>query len=622
MNAPGTVFAADLRPPRARLALAIGTAAVAALWLLASPPALAQLNFSSTDYQPFGGSETPEQVVTSDFNNDSHLDLAIAENGSYLPYDVGGVQMMLGDGDGGFSEFNEYFANDGPVSLAAADFNADQHPDLAVANNSSGDVSVLLGTGNGSFGQPTNITTGPGPTSIVAAFFNADRHPDLAVANAVDDNVAILLGNGDGSFTGSASFDAGDGPAAVAAGEFNSDGNLDLVVADAGGLSGVASILLGRGDGSFGGAAGMEVGPVPGSVAVGDFDGDTNADLAFGAPLWAGGGVAVVLGRGDGSFGEPAQYSVGKSASSVATADFNADSVPDLATTDPSADPNSTAGLSVLLGQGDGDFGPPTGRDTFHAESARSVTVGNFNTDPLPDMATTGYAGDTDEVTVLLNTTPRLGRARTVSVAPGGSCLRGGGRGTVELALARSGRRARGLALSVTSSNHRLVPTRRMVRRGKGARRTLTLRPVAGRRGSAVVTVNRLRRGQLTGSVRIRVRVGGRRGDRLVGGRSADVVLGKQGSDRLAGRGGNDLLCGAKGADLMRGGRGADHLRGGPGPDNLDGGRGPDRLAPGAGNDRVISRGGGRDRVLCGNGHDTVIADQRDRLHGCERALR
>jgi FG-GAP-like repeat/RTX calcium-binding nonapeptide repeat (4 copies) len=617
MNAPGTVFAADLRPARARLALAVGTAV--ALWLLASPPALAQLNFNTTDYTLTHGSETPEQVVTSDFNSDAHLDLAIAENGSYLPYDVGGVEMMLGDGDGGFTDSNEYFANNGPVSLAAADFNADEHPDLAVANNSSGDVSVLLGTGDGSFGQPTNITTGPRPTSIVAAFFNADRHPDLAVANGVNHNAAILLGNGDGSFTGPTSFDVGDAPTAVAAGEFNSDGNLDLVVAVASLGSSDASILLGRGDGTFGDATGVYVGSVPSSVAVGDFDGDRNADLAFGATNTLSGVVAVVRGRGDGSFGDLAAYSVGESITSVATADFNADSVPDLAATDPSADPTSTAGLSVLLGEGDGSF---QDTDTFHANSARSVTVGNFNTDPLPDMATTGYAGDTDEATVLLNTTPRPSRARRLSVAPGGSCAPGGGRSTVELALARSGRRSRGLALSVTSSNHRLVPTRRMARRGKGRHRTLTLRTVAGRRGAAVVTVNRLKRGQLTGSVRIRVRVGGKRADRLVGGRRTDVVLGKQGSDRLAGRGGNDLLCGAKGADLMRGGRGADHLLGGPGPDNLDGGRGPDRLAPGAGDDRVISRGGGGDRVLCGHGSDTVIADQRDRLHDCERVLR
>jgi hypothetical protein len=593
-------------------------AAVAILWLLATPPALAQLNFSSTDYQ-LDGSETPEQVVTSDFNNDSHLDLAIAENGSDFPLNEGGVEMMMGAGDGSFSEGREYRADDGPVSLAAADFNGDTHPDLAVANNSSGDVSVLLGAGDGSFGRPTNITTGQRPISIVAAFFNGDRHPDLAVADELQRNVWILLGNGDGSFSGPTSFGVGESPSAVAAGDFNNDDNLDLVVADGDTDAESSSILPGRGDGSFGPAYGIEVGINSNSVAVGDFNGDTTADLAFSTPTWGAGAVRLLLGRGDGSFGNPTPYTIGQSTAAVAIADLNADSVLDLAATDPDADPSSNAGLLVLIGQGDGDFGGP---QTFHANSARSVTVGYFNTDPLPDMATTGYDAQTDEVTTLLNTTPLPSRTRTVGVVPGGSCAPGGGRGTVGLALARSARRARGLALSVTSSNHRLVPTRRMIRKGNGAHRALTLRPVAGRRGAAVVTVNRLRQGQLTGSARIRVRVGGKRADRLLGSRRADVVLGKKGSDRLAGRGGNDLLCGGQGADLMRGGRGGDQLRGGAGPDSLYGGRGPDWLAPGAGDDRINSRGGGRDRVLCGDGSDTVIADQRERLRGCERVVR
>jgi hypothetical protein len=603
-------------------------AAVAALWLLAPAPALAQLNFKSTDYTLTQGSETPEQVVASDFNSDSHLDLAIAENGSEF-FDEGVVELLLGDGKGGFSEnFHLYGAGDGPTSLAAANFNAldDMHPELAVASApgafSPGTVSVLLGDGNGGFGQPpaTDITVGRNPISVVAGLFNNDdKQPDIAVANYQDNTVSILLGNGHGAFTGPTTFPAGNGPSGVAVGEFNSDGNLDLVVADAGTGSDGGSILLGKGDGTFSDPTDIKAGPTPNAVAVGDFDGDTHADLAFSLGYAFAGGVSILLGDGTGGFDLQDEYKFGSDTTSLAIADFNADTVLDVATTDFGADPNSNAGVLVLLGYGEGDFQDP---DPFHASSARSVTVGNFNADPLPDMATTGYAADTDEATALLNITPSPSRARRVGVAPGGSCASGGGRGTVELALARRGRRARGLALSVTSSNHRLVPTRRMIRRGRGARRTLRLRPVAGRRGAAVVTVNRLKQGQLTGSARIRVRVGGSRADRLVGGPRPNVVLGKSGSDRIAGRGGNDLLCGGRGADLLRGGRGADHLLGGPGPDSLYGGRGPDRLAPGAGDDRINSRGGGRDRVLCGSGSDTVIADQRDRLRGCERVQR
>jgi hypothetical protein len=91
-------------------------------------------------------------------------------------------------------------------------------------------------------------------------------------------------------------------------------------------------------------------------VAVGAFDGDANADLALSTPTWESGAVAILLGRGDGSFGDPTQYTFGQSSSSLATADFNADTVLDVATTDFGADPSS--GLLVLLGAGDGAFLP------------------------------------------------------------------------------------------------------------------------------------------------------------------------------------------------------------------------------------------------------------------------
>ena len=50
------------------------------LCLLACPPAFAQLNFTSTDVSIFGS--TPKAVLASDFNGYSHLDLAIAKNGT------------------------------------------------------------------------------------------------------------------------------------------------------------------------------------------------------------------------------------------------------------------------------------------------------------------------------------------------------------------------------------------------------------------------------------------------------------------------------------------------------------------------------------------------------------
>lgn len=64
------------------------------LGLVASPPAFAQLNFTSTDFAICG--ETPSSVAVSDFNGDSHLGLAIANNGAL--FDDGGVEVLLGLG--------------------------------------------------------------------------------------------------------------------------------------------------------------------------------------------------------------------------------------------------------------------------------------------------------------------------------------------------------------------------------------------------------------------------------------------------------------------------------------------------------------------------------------------
>ena len=100
------------------------------------------------------------------------------------------------------------------------------------------------------------------------------------------------------------------------------------------------------------------------------------------------------------------------------------------------------------------------------------------------------------------------------------------------------------------------------------------MRPVAGRSGTAVVTVNQLNDGQVTGSVPITVTVAANGANTLTGGPGADIMFAQNGADKVDGGGGNDLLCG---------GNGPDTLSGSDGDDTLDGGRGPDRLIGGAG---------------------------------------
>jgi hypothetical protein len=357
--------------------------------------------------------------------------------------------------------------------------------------------------GRCTFGAQTIYSVGGGcasqdlifPEALVVGFFNADAHPDLAVANFGCDSVSILLGKGDGTFGDATNIAVANGPDALATGEFNGDGNLDMVVPLTGDSAGAAAILLGRGDGTFvntpaGAPAGLVM--LFAEVAVGDLNGDNKADLVFasGAPFF-GGRISISLGNGDGTFGGATGYTVGDDTTSVAVADFNADSVNDVATTD-----NLSPAMWVLVGVGDGTLMSPL---EFPATNPSWVTVGNFDTDPLPDMATADPSLNNDQVSAFLNTTPLPSAAPTVSVAAGGSCTPDGPQGTIPVALPASGEPAGALGLSMTSSDPQLVPTSAITFGGSGLDRTLTVRPVAAQTGTAMIKVDRLRAGQRVG---------------------------------------------------------------------------------------------------------------------------
>jgi hypothetical protein len=180
--------------------------------------------------------------------------------------------------------------------------------------------------------------------------------------------------------------------------DFDCNGTPDLAVVNAR-ESGTVSILLGHGDGTFDPPQAFSVGRLPVSVAAGDFNGDGLWDLAVAnasPSLLIPGPVSILLGNGDGTFGPADNVPAGVSPQSVVVADFNGDEFSDLAVGN-----RRSHDFSVLLGRGDGTFqaaqhfGP--GNDPI------PLAVGDFNGDGLADLVAP-HSG-TNLISVLINTT-------------------------------------------------------------------------------------------------------------------------------------------------------------------------------------------------------------------------
>ena len=245
----------------------------------------------------------------------------------------------------------------------------------------------------------------------------------------------MFLGNGDGTLGTASIISVPGGPIAVAVGDFNGDGNADIAVASYNNNS--ISILIGNGAGGFAIPVTytVGVGSEPQAIIVGDFDGDGNADLAV--ANYGSQNISVVFGRGDGTFGPGATYPVGTShPMGIAAGDFNHDGKVDLAV----ANFGPTSTVSVLLGTGGGAFAnavdyPTTGTGTY------SVAVGDFNGDGIPDLITPNNTSN--DVSFLPGTgNGTFGAATKFSVGSGPTFIALGdfnGDGKLDIAAASDG---------------------------------------------------------------------------------------------------------------------------------------------------------------------------------------
>jgi len=196
-------------------------------------------------------------------------------------------------------------------------------------------------------------------------------------------------------------------PFSAVFGDLDGDRRADMAFALRGILSGSPGdvrdtlvVLLGLGDGRFAFHWRTVLGPYsvfiggPGRSAIADVDGDGDLDVVTtSGGDGTGSAVAhVALNPGNGRLRYDASYEVSGEAQEISLEDFNLDGLPDIATLGHSG--TGIGRFLVRLNQGAGRFDELTFRYDV-LPYPRSLTVGDFNDDGLPDAAFIGAGGQT-----------------------------------------------------------------------------------------------------------------------------------------------------------------------------------------------------------------------------------
>jgi hypothetical protein len=260
-------------------------------------------------------------VAATDVNADGKQDAVFAGyNGTTVT-----VGVLTGAGNGSLGSEADYPLPAGsgvPAGLAIGDFNGDGAKDIAVAliggticgNTCTPGVYTLLGKPDHTFQSPVRTDTSNRPL-IATGDLDGNGRSDLVVADAgvfgatpTPGLMHFYYGNANGSFTAldppgvAARYRSG-----VTVTDINHDGLPDVVTGSAASVGGDDFVETVVNDNPNGGSNFVDrnfrsdfgVDPLP-TLAVGDFDGDTKADVAYFIP---GGPSGILYGStsGDGT---------------------------------------------------------------------------------------------------------------------------------------------------------------------------------------------------------------------------------------------------------------------------------------------------------------------------------
>lgn len=320
------------------------------------------------DYSSTLGSS--RALTVNDFDNDGNQDLVLVGQVSGTPT----ISVLLGLGDGTFSDAILVNAASSMVTVANGDFDGISTLDLAVGSFDK--VETFLGDGSGGFSLSGTFSTGEtccNPNDIAVGDLNGDGQLDIVTSVDKDRNVTLLLLDGSPdkllskqTFLMSASISSRLESIVVA--DIYGDGALDII----GAISRPeVSILNGTGMGNFDPPLIIPLqSSGPKDIAVGDFDKDGKLDIVI--VNSSSDSITLLLNRGGGTF-EEREFATPNFHQNISVGDVNGDGNLDVVTS------SRTSNLiSILLGNGDGRFDPIV-NDYRIPGGAEELVIANLN---------------------------------------------------------------------------------------------------------------------------------------------------------------------------------------------------------------------------------------------------
>ena len=334
------------------------------------PPAASLLNPDTLDF---------DQV---DLNQDGFTDLLSIAAGQQRMY------IAFGLPGGAFSRVEWLMTDFQPQTLDIADVTGDGRPDVLLGGADGAlhifEWTQLFGVGKAAVlrqaAPAVRLKLAGVPTDSLVTDISGDGQSDYVYCEAATNTLSLMFGS---DFTTTASYATGQGPQALATGDFDGDTEPDVAVANA--VASSVSVYLNDGAGGFTPAEVTGLGAGPVDLESADFNADGLADLVLAAQ--GDKAIQVLLASAGGAFapGHGQKLFFQQTPSAVLAENFDGQNGPDalvgfsdhyklaLCTTDAAGTLAYAFSIDI---RGDVEVDPLNGSVTLDADQVLSVAGG------------------------------------------------------------------------------------------------------------------------------------------------------------------------------------------------------------------------------------------------------